>query len=131
MGVPGAFFTVFSPPHPPILTPASPSRWYLSMTRGRCGATRDVAAPPREAQAPAITRRARIPEHGGKDAARGAAAPRALRTLQAPRARDRGRADAGCRPHGARGGDAGAGCRLPPCGGSGAARAADTAVRGV
>ena len=30
MGVPGPFFTEFSPPHTTIPTPISPSRWYLT-----------------------------------------------------------------------------------------------------
>src|SRR3954470_16013602 len=34
MGVPGPFFTDFAPPHPTILTPASPSRWYVTHHEG-------------------------------------------------------------------------------------------------
>src|ERR687886_509131 len=34
MGVLGPFFTAFSPPHPRIPTPVSPSRWYLTYHGG-------------------------------------------------------------------------------------------------
>src|SRR2546423_367009 len=56
MGVPGPFFTDFAPPHPTILTPASPSRWYLTHHEGPARCHQRCSRITTGAHAPAMAR---------------------------------------------------------------------------